>query len=178
MIAVTGHSRDLGKAIYDYFPETQGFSRSNDFDIHRPNEIYLNLNSDVDVFINNARDDTFAQVELFKYIYEQWKNSNKLIINISSLSPDWANSRLDVRMYDIHKQALDTASKMAYYSPVKIAVTNIRSSYMNTPWIHKRGIDPNKMLELTEIIDVIEFIINNWKKNIRIGNIDIQKNGI
>lgn len=180
MIAVTGHSRDLGKEIFDYYTErgynTQGFSRSNGFNIHNPKEICDSLNDDVKVFINNARDDSFAQVNLYKYMYEHWKNTSNLIINISSLAPDWAHARGSVRMYDVQKQALDTSSKMGYYSEDPVFISNIRPSYMDTPWIHKRGVNPDRMLPLSEVVNSIDYIIQSWKRNIRIGVLEIERN--
>lgn len=174
MIAVTGHSRDLGRAIHERY-NAQGFSRSNGYDIAHPWKIYKELNQDIKVFINNARTDDFAQVDLFKYFFDKWKDTDNLIINIGSLAPDWANSRGFVRMYDVHKTALDTASKMGYYSNHNVFVSNIRPSYMNTPWIVDRGVDPKRMLELDEVVDAIDFVIEGWKKGIRVGTLEVER---
>ena len=88
-VAITGHSKGIGKALADIF-ETNGhtvlgFSRSNGFDISESaNRIsILNKSQDADIFINNAYHPT-GQLDLLKEIIEQWRYSNKIIINIGS----------------------------------------------------------------------------------------------
>ena len=54
-IAITGHTKGIGKACADVFSEHEviGFSRSNGFDIQAIEPI-LDSSNDCDVFINNA----------------------------------------------------------------------------------------------------------------------------
>lgn len=55
-IAITGHTRGLGKAIYDHLAadhEVIGMSRSNGFDIMRPEQV-IEAAKTCDLFFNNA----------------------------------------------------------------------------------------------------------------------------
>jgi hypothetical protein len=56
-VAITGHTKGLGKAIYDYFIErgdtVYGMSRSNGYNIDNP-EMIAAIAKDCDLFINNA----------------------------------------------------------------------------------------------------------------------------
>lgn len=47
---------------------------------------------------------------------------------------------------------------------------------MDTPWIHKRGVNPDRMLPLSEVVNSIDYIIQSWKRNIRIGVLEIERN--
>jgi nucleoside-diphosphate-sugar epimerase len=88
-VAITGHSKGIGKALADIFCNNGhtvlGFSRSNGFDISESSNraSIIKDSQDVDIFINNAYHPT-GQLELLKEIIEQWKHSNKIIINIGS----------------------------------------------------------------------------------------------
>jgi len=85
-ILITGHSKGIGKAIYDLLKlqghDVIGLSRSNNFDI---NDICLTDHlHGVDVFINNAYVSRH-QSRLLKEAIQYWNNdSSKLIININS----------------------------------------------------------------------------------------------
>lgn len=173
-IAITGSGRDLGLAIANHYENIQEFRRDELYDINRPEEILNELDEDVEVFINNAQDFTFAQVNMFKAIFDHWRGTNKLIINISSLAPDWAAARGDVQMYDIQKQALDTASKMGFHTK-GVDVANLRCSYMDTPWIRKRNIPESKMLKFDEVISAIDYIIVMHKKGVQVGVVELMR---
>ena len=64
-IAITGHSRGIGKACFDLFSaehECVGFSRSNGYDISKGIINIIDQSLECDVFINNAYFE-FKQVE-------------------------------------------------------------------------------------------------------------------
>jgi hypothetical protein len=88
-IGITGHTKGIGKSLYTVFEENNhtviGFSRSNDFDIgeFKARKKIINNLHDIDVFINNAYHPT-GQLETIKSVIDFWKNTNKIIINISS----------------------------------------------------------------------------------------------
>ena len=89
-ISITGHTKGIGKAIYDVLSEEHdviGFSRSNGFNISDPRKIFV-ASIGCDVFINNAYImDTKDQINLFNMFFEQWKDDpNKFIVNIGSKS--------------------------------------------------------------------------------------------
>ena len=73
-IAITGHSRGIGKALYDTLSvdhEVEGFSRSNGFDIQNSN-IIIRAVKGFDVFVNNAFFD-FKQVDILNGLWQKWK---------------------------------------------------------------------------------------------------------
>ena len=85
-VAITGHTKGIGKAIADLYPEHIGFSRSNGYDITNEADRtrILSETEDCDVFINNAWD-VNAQTEMYKNQFEKWKaDKNKTIVNINS----------------------------------------------------------------------------------------------
>ena len=56
-IAITGHSRGIGKELFDIFKEdnqVEGFSRSNGYDISTQHQLISRSIKDCDIFINNA----------------------------------------------------------------------------------------------------------------------------
>jgi len=87
-IALTGHTKGLGKSLFDKFQinqhEVLGFSRSNGYDLTNANTINKIVTEieNCDVFINNALP---SQITLFENVFKSWQNDNtKTIVNISS----------------------------------------------------------------------------------------------
>jgi NADP-dependent 3-hydroxy acid dehydrogenase YdfG len=90
-VAITGHTRGIGKSLYDHFKhqghEVLGFSKSNNFDITNEksrNEIIENLKN-CNIFINNAYA-LDAQKQLLNDAIELWEGTTNTIINIDSKS--------------------------------------------------------------------------------------------
>jgi len=93
-IGITGHSRGIGKSLYDYFCQNNhtviGFSRSNGYDINLNQERIFNILKDCDVFINNASSNN-SQLQLLK-------KTNKIvpkIITVGSISTNYRNALND-----------------------------------------------------------------------------------
>ncbi len=84
-IAITGHTKGIGKACVDLFRNHKiyGYSRSNGFDINEPEKIFENAES-CDVFINNAYWKT-CQIDLFNLFYKGWEHTDKHIINVNTI---------------------------------------------------------------------------------------------
>ena len=106
-IAITGHSRGIGKALYDALSDghdVEGFSRSNGFDINDPNLIVRAVKKH-DVFVNNAYD-SISQVTILNMLWAKWKyDETKTIVNIISMSkyPGLSGNEAG---YSAHKAAL------------------------------------------------------------------------
>lgn len=88
--AITGHSSNIGKTIYDRLNsqgiECLGFSRSNGYDISNPEDRgkIIAKSADCDVFINNARS-KFSQSELLMEYFLNYRTLPKVIINVGSV---------------------------------------------------------------------------------------------
>lgn len=85
IVSITGHTKGLGSNIFKLISQTHqtiGLSTSNGYDINDTNLIIKTI-KDSDVFINNAYSKGCQSV-LFENIFNIWKDTNKLIININS----------------------------------------------------------------------------------------------
>ena len=162
-IAITGHSRGIGKHLFDKFnPNTVGFSLSNGFDILLPEHRaqIIELSKDCDVFINNAHA-SYAQTDMLIELFDVWKDDKKLIINIGS---DATNGiKVDVHRYTFEKAALDKASKQLSLSKSKCRVTNLRLGWVGNERIMKT-FNPQSVITLDDVYDIISFIINSSSK--------------
>jgi hypothetical protein len=85
-VAITGHTRGIGKRLYDRLnPNALGFSLSTGYDITKASDRYkiIEESKDCDIFINNATAE-FGQTLLFLELFDLWRNQNKTIINVGS----------------------------------------------------------------------------------------------
>ena len=89
LIGITGHTRGIGRSLSDTFKKNNhhitGFSQSIGFNIgnSESRKKILEQANNFDIFINNAYHPT-GQIEILKEILDLWKDTNKIIINISS----------------------------------------------------------------------------------------------
>ena len=92
-IAITGHTKGIGKGLYEYFVnkgcEVKGFSRTNGYNISYNDDLLqiIEETTECDLFINNAYyEDQQANIAL------QWHmahyNDPHYILNMSSLGSD------------------------------------------------------------------------------------------
>jgi len=101
---ITGHTRGLGKSLYDYFVEigwnVQGFAHSNGWDIEKDFEKIASVSKGCDLFINNAYANG-AQIELVKALYGK---VNGMIVcgSVASDYPDPERPK-----YSEHKKELE-----------------------------------------------------------------------
>ena len=91
-IAITGHTKGIGKAIVDKFGtqyEIKGFSRSNGYDLADPTTLDRIVEETIDcqIFINNAYHFD-AQTQLAYKWKEANLNNKHFIINVSTLASD------------------------------------------------------------------------------------------
>lgn len=118
-VAITGHSRGIGKALFDQYKKKNnsviGFSKSNGFDISVESTRLniLKICSDFDIFINNAWDYN-GQNDLLKKFINHWHGKNdKTIINIGSKSV-FVNSD---HPYAVSKKELNRTVKSRFFEP-------------------------------------------------------------
>ena len=134
-IAVTGHTKRIGKAIYEAFPETTivGLSRSNGYDINNFNcrTRIIHRVANCDVFINNAHED-FGQVKMLNDLFVAWKDKNKLIINIGVDAVPYTNWQVVYKQYPVEKVALHAQCELLQNEPRKCKITNLALGYVDT----------------------------------------------
>jgi hypothetical protein len=154
-LGITGHSRGLGECLFQRFHGAAiGFSRSNGYDISDPaaRARIVKEVEDCDVFVNNAYAG-FAQVDLLYQLYESWRDQPRLIINISSNSPDGIKSHM--HPYASHKAALDKASEQLSYQKTALKVCNVRPGWIDTARADSHQgskIDPQRLCDVIELI--------------------------
>ena len=153
IIGITGHTSGIGKAIFEMYPDSIGFSRSNGFDLKYNMEHIVEVCKGCDVVINNAHDG-FEQVN---FLYELTKSLPSLIkiINISSNSSDGVKNKRHI--YAVEKAALDKASEQLFY--LGYNVTNLKIGLTDTPRVNKPKWENRAKMEPEYVVSLIDWII-------------------
>jgi NADP-dependent 3-hydroxy acid dehydrogenase YdfG len=174
-IAITGHTKGIGKGIFDHLTENNydivGYSRSNGWNIDDYHRCSREI-SNYDCFINNAYSfsNGYSQTELLRNVWKQWKgNASKIIICMGSYGTDFIQPR--DHPYIIHKHALDQTVKQLRAASQFPKIVNIRPSYVNVERLSH--IDAKK-INPEEIGKIIDFIIKN-KNNFQILDLSLAK---
>lgn len=171
-IAITGHTRGIGLALSERLDqdnyEVRGYSKSNGFNILRPNGVIKDIiDWDADVFVNNAYAPE-AQSRLLYKIYEQWVDKPKLIINMGATSSDSINNfaqlgyNPDWTPYVSDKARLDWASLQLsnQFKPGMCRVTMIKPGFVDTDstaWL--KGLVEDYMMTADSVAEMIEWVI-------------------
>ena len=157
-IAVTGHTKRIGKAIYEAFPGAVGLSKSGSCDITtldgRTSIMHHCLSCDV--FINNAHDG-FGQVEMLNTMFTAWKDQDKLIINIGVDTVPYTNWQVVHKQYPVEKVALHSQAELLQNEERKCKITTLALGYVDTEF-NKNYNGPK--LSYDNIIDTIKWIID------------------
>tara|TARA_Y100001937_G_scaffold116982_1_gene169639 strand:+ start:503 stop:1042 length:540 start_codon:yes stop_codon:yes gene_type:complete len=159
-IAITGHTKRIGKAIYEAFPGSVGCGRGDGGDITtlEGRTMILHQAMNCDVFINNAHDG-FSQVEMLNMMYTAWKDKeDKLIINIGTDAVPYTNWQVVHRQYPVEKMALHAQSELLQNEQRKCKITTLALGHVNTEF--NKEYDGAK-LSYNNIIDNIKWIISN-----------------
>lgn len=87
-IGITGHTKGIGKALANKFSKDYsvlGYSRANGYDIgdELTRDRIVKESKEFEIFINNAYHPV-GQTDLLVKLIEEYKGTDKLIINISS----------------------------------------------------------------------------------------------
>jgi NAD(P)-dependent dehydrogenase (short-subunit alcohol dehydrogenase family) len=171
-IAITGHTKGIGLALTERLDqdnyEVRGYSKSNGFNILRPNGVIKDIiDWDADVFVNNAYAPE-AQSRLLYKIYEQWVDKPKLIINMGATSSDSINNfaqlgyNPDWTPYVSDKARLDWASLQLsnQFKPGMCRVTMIKPGFVDTDstaWL--KGLVEDYMMTADSVAEMIEWVI-------------------
>jgi len=168
-IAITGHSKGLGKFLFDSFSDINdviGFSRSNGYHISTYQNI-VNKSIECDVFINLAYCETY-QSKLFEFLFQKWKDDEKTIININSSSifktGEWNPE------YVANKKHLQNIveSFVGLFPNKKVRVINLHIGTLET---HKGFNEFNKITS-QNVYNIINWVISQ-PNEIELRNITI-----
>lgn len=158
-IAITGHTKGIGKAIADLYTDVVGFSRSNGYDITMIGNIarIVAESADCDVFVNNAYHD-FAQCDLLEGMFEQWKDDpTKTIVNIISRA---RYGRGKAKFYGQTKMELYNKAKNMMFDPAKrCRIININPGYVKTDMVAHVP-ESVKMLTPEQLADMIKWCLD------------------
>lgn len=171
-IAITGHTRGIGKAIADMFIEMGhtviGLSSSNGFDLTNEAQRKAAFNTilDCDMFVNNAipcawtpeNHMIYVPVEFLYNVHKRWKGKdNKVIINIGS---DISNLGLmnTANSYQVSKIALENAHKQLAYSSRQPKMILVKPGATDTDQIRHR---PEVKMQPEDVANVIKFCVES-----------------
>ena len=174
-IALTGHTRGIGKEIYQYFENQNfnclGFSRSNGFDISNSEKRkqIAELSKDCDIFVNNAYcnfDD--SQLEMLKEMTNIFNNQKKIIINVSTRATIFNYSTEELNLYKESKLKIDKFCETKLQKPW---IINLKPGLTDTSRVSEIS---GKKMRVESISYLIDFILtkqNEFKINsITFGN--------
>jgi NAD(P)-dependent dehydrogenase (short-subunit alcohol dehydrogenase family) len=167
-VGITGHMSGLGKSLFDLFENAIGFDIDNGYNIQEPMPI-VEIAKTCDVFINNAYYN-YCQADLLERMFNEWRETTKTIVNISSVAADAPVPFEQFGFYPMHKKALDDASTRLQYVGKSCRIINIKPGWINTPMskdFKADKMDPNVLA--SEIKNII--LSNNDIQSLTIGTI-------
>jgi NAD(P)-dependent dehydrogenase (short-subunit alcohol dehydrogenase family) len=172
-IAITGHTKGIGKAIAGlyYTDQVVGFSRSNGYDISKSKDVKLiienTIEMDCDVFVNNAYNDT-AQTTIFETLLKHWNNnSTKTIVNINSRT---IYNGPNQRKYTADKKLLRSSAINAIRDiNRKCRVININPGYVRTDMVAHVDV---KMLTPEQLAAMIKWCLDQ-PQGIEVGELSV-----
>lgn len=173
-IAITGHSRGIGKELYNIFNadhQVEGFSRSNGYDIAVQHQLISRSVKQHDVFINNAWAG-YSQIDLLNNIFDMWKDDEtKTIVNVSSLSK-YPGLSGNTTGYSASKAALShQAFLLMFKTDRKCRMINVNPGYVKTD-MTKKVHNTASMLTAKECADAIAWAIKQ-PQHIEIGELSL-----
>jgi short-subunit dehydrogenase len=182
-VAITGHTRGIGKGLTDYFiskgTKVKGFSLTNGFDISKKENIdrIIELTSECDLFINNAHCE-YQQVEIAKLWQQQHWHSNHFIINISSIAgepfADIPTTMPWLTPYGEEKYALNKISWSINHSGSNcksillmpgVVATNFYNRYdteeNNGKDLYEMVMSKNSIIQIEDLVKTVELVLQS-----------------
>lgn len=156
-VAITGHTKGIGKALSEVFPEYIGYSRKTGHDLNNRviREKMFNEIIDCDIFINNANIGWNQSVLLYE-LWEKWKEKDKLIVNIGSIAADY--NQYVARPYNIQKKSLQDACMQLQHAQQPCKVVLVKPGYVDTPAVQNitaTKMDPKELaLYIKELVEL------------------------
>lgn len=155
-IIVTGHTKGLGKAIYEHYVnlghEVTGFSRSNGYDVNNPEiktEI-INAAKASNIFFNNVHNG-LSQVDFLNRLHNATTiiTSGSMAADLRGLN-EYAKEKLTIE--NTHKQLAKTTS-----CPMLLLKMGYLENYTDKPY---------RVIKYQEVIDYIDFWLENRKATV------------
>jgi len=171
-IAITGHTKGIGKAVADlyYTDEVVGFSRSNGYDIAHPSNVsrIITESADCDIFVNNAYYD-FVQCDLLEGMFKQWKDDpTKTIVNIISRARYGLGK---AKFYGQTKMELYSKAKSMMFSDKRCRIININPGYVKTDMVAHVP-DNVKMLSPEQLASMIKWCLDQ-PQGVEVGELSV-----
>jgi NAD(P)-dependent dehydrogenase (short-subunit alcohol dehydrogenase family) len=178
-IAITGHTKGIGKAVADAFNDYEivGFSRTNGYDISKESDRIKILKEakDCDIFFNNAYHPT-GQADLLNQFIKEWSGTSKTIINMSSKSvyhPKGMGHEEYVAAKKQLNDIVDSTMMSTHPNILNILVGLVRTD-MTAPVFSAKMIDPlqlggfiKDMIKYQNVLAVQQVVIDvpdqDWK---------------
>jgi hypothetical protein len=156
---ITGHTKGIGKHLYENLPCDIGFCRATGHDINDPDVRRFIASMPADIIINNAHGRGYSQTELLKSLFEAHRDDpNVVIINIGTdvaYASKWSVVYDD---YPIEKSALVAACEHYQNLAHRCRITLIEPND-----IRDFGYDP--------ILNAVQYVLSNTAveiKNVRL----------
>lgn len=169
-IAITGHTRGIGKAITEHLKGNDiiGLSKSNGYDISNVQQI-IDAVKDADIFINNAYSE-YYQRDLLIGLYNEWKDTNKMIINIGSIVTDYPRIERDLDNqpwpYRDHKTALRDTFRKLIKEPHKCRMALINPGATDTDMIKHHNVAKMNPVEVARAVRYVMY--NSFVKELTV----------
>jgi hypothetical protein len=156
-IVITGHTRGIGKAIYDKFTEVScheivGVSRSNGYDIDADFDKVVAEATGAEIFINNAYRDQ-QQLKLFHAL----KDKVDMMVVMGSVSRHYPELIPTDYVHD--KQALAEACRLESINPNGIPILHLDLSFIEGTEINNDDPTAFKSDYNTSFEDIVDTII-------------------
>ena len=156
-IIITGHTKGIGKAIYDKFTEIScreivGMSRINGYDIEKDFDRIVEEATGAELFINNAYRDQ-QQLKLFNAL----KDKVDMMVVMGSVSRHYPELIPTDYVHD--KQALAEACRLESINPEGIPILHLDLSFIEGTEVNTD--DPTAFTSdyTTPMNDIVETII-------------------
>ena len=159
-VAITGHTGAIGSEICKLLDDVKGFSRSNGYDIRTDRDQILMEADECDVFINLANSD-YAATDMLIELFDEWKDTQKQIINIGSAIADYYDMRTDLASYAAQKAALKQVAKMFNHQKTSCEVKYVSFGYIDTPRMREKYPEATDRMSIEEAARIICSLISN-----------------
>lgn len=170
-MAVTGASSGIGQGIATRYRSlgwtVVPLSRTDGYDIVKDFDRCMTIVRSCDVFVNNAYVG-FYGVDWLYLVFEEWKNQDKVIINIGSDSADGVKDF--VHPYSVVKASMDHACEQLQNVKSRCRVINLRPGYVDTPRV--REIQAPK-LAIEDIVKTVQWCLDQ-PAHVYVRNVSIR----